>query len=36
MKIGAKGPEENYCSGNVSLQFEDKALNHFLGEWLIC
>lgn len=30
---GEKGPEGNYRSGNVSVQFENKALNRFLGEW---
>ncbi len=30
---GKKGSEGNYHSGNVSVQFENSALNRFLGEW---
>lgn len=31
--IGEKGPDGNYRTGKVSLQFESNALNRFLGEW---
>ena len=31
--VGEKGPDGNYRSGNVSIQFENKTLNRFLGEW---
>lgn len=31
--VGDKGPDGNYRSGNVSIQFENSMLNLFLGEW---